>query len=126
MFAVEHVVIGNDLAGVGGHATHRGDHAGFDTALDFVVFFVLTNCLEQVIPFELIWIGFWLRKCPEQICPAYVVTFEGSASSWGMRRAGNNGDPFRTMCIAGKFIMASHDIAAIHEELGSVGKSVFD
>ena len=57
MLAVEHVLSGDFLAGVGGHAAHAGGQAGFDPALRFVVGLVLANRLNQVIPFVLVGIG---------------------------------------------------------------------
>ena len=57
MLAVEHVLEGDFLAGMRGHAAHAGDQAGFDAALRFVVGLVLADGLNQVIPFVLVGIA---------------------------------------------------------------------
>src|SRR5450631_1312422 len=52
--AVEHVVKGNDLPGVCGHAAHGGDEAGLGPSLHFVVKLVFANGMDQVVPFDLV------------------------------------------------------------------------
>ena len=64
--AVEHLVVGDDLAGVGGHAAHRGHQAGLGAALDFVVRLVLADGVDQVVPFELVGVRLRLRERPER------------------------------------------------------------
>ena len=67
VLAVEHVVVGDDLAGVGGHAAHRGDEAGLRAALDLVVRLVLADGADQVFPFEVVGVRLRLRIGPEQV-----------------------------------------------------------
>ena len=54
VLAVEHLVEGDLLAGVGGHAAHRGHQARFDAPLHLVVRLVLADGVDQVVPFVLV------------------------------------------------------------------------
>ena len=47
---VEDLVVGHDLAGVGGHAAHGRYQAGFCAAAGFVVRLVLADGVHQVFP----------------------------------------------------------------------------
>src|SRR5687767_9638433 len=67
VFAVEDVVVGDDLACMGGHATHGGDEAGLGAALDFVVGLILADGADQVFPFEVVGIRLGLRIKPEKV-----------------------------------------------------------
>ena len=52
VLVLQDLVVGDDLAGVGGHAAHRGDQAGLGAALDLVVGLVLADGVDQVVPFQ--------------------------------------------------------------------------
>ena len=54
VLAVEHLVVGDFLASVGGHAAHRGHEAGFDAAFHLVVGLVAADGFHQVVPLVLI------------------------------------------------------------------------
>ena len=46
VLAGEHLVAGDDLTGVAGHAAHRRDQARFGAALHFVVRAVVADCVD--------------------------------------------------------------------------------
>ena len=52
--AVEHLVKGHFPAGVGGHAPHARNQAGFNPAFHLVVGLIVSNGVHQIIPFVLI------------------------------------------------------------------------
>src|SRR5260370_28892330 len=54
VLAIEYLVEGDNLTGVGGHAAHGGHQAGFRAALHFVVRLVLTDGFGQVVPLGLV------------------------------------------------------------------------
>src|SRR4030042_5511625 len=63
VLAVKRIVEGDDLARVSSHPAHSIDQAGLGAAFDLVVRFVVTNGIDQVIPFELVRTRLRLREC---------------------------------------------------------------
>src|ERR1035437_10842498 len=54
VFAIHHLVEGDDLSRVSGHAPHGTHQAGLGATLDLVVWLVVADRLDQVFPLEVI------------------------------------------------------------------------
>src|ERR1035437_5532195 len=124
MLAVEDFLEGDFLAGVGGHAAHAGDEAGFDTALGLVIRLVVADGIHQIVPFVQIGI---LLACgdfggPEQFRTIHGLAFEYHGRTGAVVGFGDDGHAFAAVRVAGINVVAAVDAAAIHVHLGAVGK----
>ena len=76
--AVEHLVVGDDPAGVGGHAAHRSHQAGLDAPFHLVVGFVVADGVDQVVPFVLVgtFVACYAFGFPEPVRPRRAQALE--------------------------------------------------
>ena len=77
MLAIEHLVAGDDLAGMSGHAPHGRDQTRFHAALHFAVGLVVANGVGEMFPFQLIEFRLRLIESPNLIgfLVSNVLTF---------------------------------------------------
>ena len=80
---VQHLIVGDLLAGVRCESTHGGDHAGLYAALTFVERFVVANGGHQVVPFVLIRIALAAGISPSDRI-AEALSLEDFARGWGV------------------------------------------
>ena len=101
MGGIEHLLVGDVLADVGGHTAHAGHQTGFDAALDLIERCVVFDGVDEVLPLELIRIRFWLRVGPELFIAGHVPAGIGPAATRGVTRGTDNAQPLGAVHITG-------------------------
>src|ERR1035438_9118799 len=96
---------------------------------------LLADGVDQVLPLEVIRRVFGLGISPEQILlrrrglpglpPRDLLPFVNARPARGVRRGGDDGRALGTVRIAGELVVASGHIAAVVEELDTIGEGVF-
>src|SRR5688500_16257888 len=124
MFAVEHLIVGDHLAGVGSHSAHARGEAGLDAALHFVVGGVVADRRHQDLPLVLIGVRF-VGGLPEGGAGGGLARIDGGGSV-AVTRPGGYGGSLGAVQIAGKLSVGAVDAAALEVELGAVGVGVLD
>ena len=80
---------GDLLSSMSSNAPHGGGQAARRAALDFVVGLVVEKGKQAIVPLELLGIFFRLRKGPDHVAPADILSIKCFAST---RRVGCGGD----------------------------------
>ncbi len=126
VLAVEHVVEGDDLAGVGGHAAHRGDQARLGAALDLVVELVLADGVDQVVPLDLVGVRLGLGERPDDVAARELLALVDAAPGRAVRVRRDDRRALGAVGVAGELLVAAVDVPAFQEQLGAVGEGVLD
>ncbi len=127
MLAVEHVVVGDHAAGVGGHAAHGGDHAGDGAAFGFVVGLVVADGVDEVAPFVAVRVVFAAGHFgfPHQAFLGGEVPFVNRRREAAIPAFGDDGAAFAAVQAAGVDFAATGHATAIKQEGGAVLVGVF-
>ena len=88
---VECVFVRHFLAGMGGHAAERSNHAGGRAAFDFVVRLILPNGGDQLIPFQLVRMRLGLFRLPNQLVVIDLLATVNAALGGRMARGADDG-----------------------------------
>ncbi len=126
MIAVQNLVLGDLLAGVSGHAAHGCRQTGQGSAFDFVVWRVVADGGNQMIPLQLVRVLLRLRKCPGQLVFVLSVALIDSGFGRNVSCCGHHSQTFGTVGVSGEIGIAARYGAAVHEQLRSIGECVFD
>ena len=126
MIRVQHVFKGDFLAGVSGHAAHRGHDAGFDAAPGFVVRLVVADGGEQVVPLVEIRVALVLRnfRGPDLAALLRHLCLVGAGGQAAVAVLGDDGHALAAVGIARIHGGGTGDAPAIHVHLGAVLEGV--
>ena len=114
------------LTGVRGIAAHAGDEAGHDAAVHFVVVEVLGDGFHEVVPFQLVGIGFVLEfEGPHALRFLHLLALERLAAAGGVGGETDDGGAFAAVGVAVEILFAARHDAAVPVEFGSVLEGVF-
>jgi hypothetical protein len=124
--AVEDLIVGDDLAGVGGHAPHRGDQTGAHAAIDLVVGLVVADGFGEVFPLHLVGVGLLTGTAPDDVLGLHFLTLVNTGLGGRVAILGDDGQTLAAVGVAGELIMAARNDAAIVHQLGTIGEGVLD
>lgn len=123
---VEDLIIGDDLAGVGGHTTHRRHETGAHAAIDFVVGLVVANSLGEIFPLHLVGVGLLTGTAPDDVLGLHFLTLVNTSLGGRVAILGDDGQALAAVGVARKLVMATRNDAAVVHQLGTVGEGVLD
>ena len=124
--AVEDLIVGDDLARMGGHATHRGDQAGAHAAIDLVVRLVVADGLGEVFPLHLVGVGLLTGTAPDEVLGLHFLTLVDTGLGRRVAILGDDGQTLAAVGVAGELVMAARNDATVVHQLGTIGEGVLD
>ena len=125
MVTIQHLVKSDSPTGVGSHSPHRSHKASFCAALGLVVGLVVTDCINQVIPFKLVRIRFF-AIAPHLVRFGHVLALKNTGARRGMAGDGNNRRALRTMGETCKLLVATGNGTTFHHQLGTITEGVLN
>lgn len=126
MLAIEDFIVGDDLAGVSCHASHRSDQACFGATLHFVVRLVVADRVDQVIPFDLVGVAFRLWVSPQHVLLVFALALVDTALGWRVTAGRDGTEALAAVSVAGELVLATCHRTTIEEHVAAVSKRVFD
>ena len=126
MLVVEHLLVGDFLPSVSGHAAHVRDHACLDAARHFVVRHVADDRVDEVLPLELVGIRFRLRVGPDCAVAIERVILAGPRLAGVMARSADDCCALGAEHDARHVVAAADDGASVEEVRRAVVEGVLD